>query len=64
VGCTLGSRYCIHVGIEKYFYPLICKKHEDQKKAILRVVFYGRETFSLTLGKKIGGVFDNRMLKN
>lgn len=29
----------------------------------LVVVLYGRETLSLTLGKRIGGVFDNRMLK-
>jgi hypothetical protein len=42
---------------------LISKKHEDLKKAILLVVFYGRETLSPTLGKRIGGVFDNRMLK-
>jgi len=33
------------------------------KRQFYLLFFYGRETLSLTLGKRIGGVFENRMLK-
>ena len=36
---------------------------EIKKSVILPLVFYGRDTLYLTLGKRICGVFDNRMLK-
>jgi hypothetical protein len=44
-------------------YLLISKKLEDHRKAILPAVLYGCETLSPTLGKRKGGVIDNRMLK-